>query len=96
MKVPKQLPHKQDDFKGYTLEELKYMRAYDLARMEIVRYRLSQSFTAIKDTAISKSGIAGKILGSLSYVEIGIAAYKIGSKVLKFFRRHRKKKAKAC
>lgn len=45
----KQLPHEKSEWNGYTLEEIRYMRAYTAARMEITRDRLQRNFGNLKD-----------------------------------------------
>lgn len=41
MSNAKQLPHNNEEWKGYTLEEIRYARAYTAARMELNRERLT-------------------------------------------------------
>ncbi len=91
MSTKKILPHEKDDWKGYTLDELRYMRAYTAARLEINRDRLNRNFAGVKSVgAFPAKGIVGKILGTLSYLDIAIMAFRIGGKVFKTVRRLRR------
>lgn len=89
----KALPHEKPEWKGYTLDEIRYMRAYTAARLEINREHLQHNFTSMKDyTPMNKSGLLGRVLGTLSYIDIALLTYRIGSRALKtlrFFRRKR-------
>lgn len=83
----KQLPHEKSEWNGYTLEELRYMRAYTAARIEITRDRLQRNFGKLKDYGpVSKTGLLGKVLGTLSYIDIAIITYRIGSRALRTMR----------
>lgn len=83
----KQLPHEKSEWNGYTLEELRYMRAYTAARIEISRDRLQRNFVNLKDYGpVSKTGLLGKVLGTLSYIDIAIITYRIGSRALRTMR----------
>lgn len=91
MSTKKILPHEKDDWKGYTLDELRYMRAYTAARLEINRDRLNRNFAGVKSVGtFPAKGIVGKILGTLSYLDIAIMAFRIGGKVFKTVRRLRR------
>ena len=87
----KQLPHEKENWEGYTLEQLRYMRAYTAARLEINKDRLRQNFSQVKSLpALRASGILGKVLNSISYIDLAMLAFKIGSKAfktVKWFRR---------
>lgn len=83
----KELPHEKPEWSGYTLEELRYMRAYTVARLEINRDRLQRNFAGLKDAApVSKSGMLGKLLGTLSYIDIALLTFRVGSKAFKVAR----------
>ena len=87
MSATKILPHEKPEWKGYTLEELRYMRAYTAARLEINRDRLQRNLVTLKNAGpVSKSGIFGKILGTLSYLDIALVTFRIGSKALRAMR----------
>lgn len=83
----KELTHHKSSWSGYTLDEMRYMRAYTVARLEINRERLQQNLAGLKSFAPgSKSGIVGKILGTLSYLDIAMITFRIGSKALRAVR----------
>lgn len=88
----KKYPHESENWNGYTLEELRYLRAYTAARIEINKERIRQSFSSAQTVPMLRAeGIMGKVIGSLSYVDLAVMAYKIGSRVFKTIRRFRRK-----
>lgn len=86
-------PHKDPAWKGYTIDELRYQRAYTAARIEIARHGLQRSVADMM-TATSQSatptGILGKIFNSLSYIDIGIIAFKTGRKLFNAIKKLRR------
>lgn len=73
--------------RGLGFDELRYRRAFALARYEMAKLRFLEDIEAAKNQmpgAISGKGIFGKILGSLSYVDYALIAYRIYSKIRKF------------
>lgn len=74
----RQTPHQKADFQGYTLEELRYQRAFTAARMEINRDHFRQTINAMTNTvrAWAPSGLIGSLLGKMSYFDMGMLAYK--------------------
>lgn len=77
---------------GYNLDELRFQRAYALARYEMAKARLVEDISAVKEKMplTSGHGIAGKILGSLNYLDYALIAFRVFSKIRGF----RKKKKK--
>ena len=87
MSTPKELPHEKEAWNGYTLDELRYMRAYTAARPEINRDRLRRNFGNVKKLGpASSTGLLGKVLGTLSYLDIALVTFRIGSKAFKAMR----------
>ena len=92
MSTPKQLPHEKTEWTGYTLDELRYMRAYTAARLEISRDRMKRNLAGIKNVGpVSSSSLLGKVLGTLSYLDIALVTFRIGSKAFKAMRWLRRK-----
>ncbi|MCM1354808.1 MAG: hypothetical protein NC212_00200 [Staphylococcus sp.] len=92
MSATKQLPHEKPEWTGYTLDQIRYMRAYTAARLEINRDRMQRNLANLKNAGpVSKSGILGKVLGTLSYLDIALVTFRIGSKALKAMRLFRRK-----
>jgi len=86
----KQLPHHTVEFKGYTMDELRYQRAYSAARLEINRSRLEERFTNLRKNGLKPTGTAGalgKLIGAFSYIDLALVAWKIGSQTFRIFRR---------
>lgn len=82
-KPRKPMPHEQENWTGYTLDELRYMRAYSAARIEINRERLAARVKTVEKNGLGGSprNMLGKVLGAFSYIDLGIIAWRIGSKV---------------
>ncbi len=90
MNKQKQLPHHTQEFHGYTMDELRYQRAYAAARVEINRQRLEERLHNISKGGVKNVGgtnLFGKILGAFSYLDLGVMAWKIGSQTFKVIRR---------
>lgn len=89
MSNTKPLPHHTDNWTGYTLDELRYMRAYTAARIEINSERIHQRLAQISKTGkkgFTPSGLLGRVMGALSFVDIAILAWKVSSKSFRLFR----------
>lgn len=77
----KPLPHHAEDWKGYTIDELRYMRAYTAARIEINRDRIVQRASAMKNgnfALTGRSGIVSKVVSSFGYLDMALIAWKVG------------------
>lgn len=89
MTPTKQLPHTSEEWKGYTLEEIRYARAYTAARMELNRERLATRAKDVHKNGLKpgmSKGVIGKMLGAFSYIDIALLAWRAGRKVFKVTR----------
>ncbi len=88
MKSSVAVSHSDPEWKGYDMEELRYRRAYVMARMEIEKERMSSSARSLYSSTAGQasSGIMGKLLGSLSYIDYGVLAFRLGKRVFSLFR----------
>lgn len=89
------------EFKGYTLEELRYQRAMTLLRRDfskakvvnqVQRLRGGDSGNAPKSRLGRVGTLAGKLMSGLNYIDyamMGMTLFNSGQKVYKFFRRRR-------
>lgn len=79
------------DWKGYDIDELRYQLAYTRARIEIEKERMAVTGRSIYAGGLNAkaSGIVGKILGSLNYVDYAIIAFKLIRRVYTIFHRRR-------
>lgn len=94
MAAQKQLPHSTADWQGYTLDELRYMRAYTAARIEINRERLTARMAEITDfnkKSAGAKGIVGRIIGAMSYIDMAVIVWKISSSAFRLFRSVRRR-----
>lgn len=91
---PKMLPHNTDEWKGYTIEELRYMRAYTAARIEISRDRLMSRLASAKKNGLGTPGgnsMISRLLGAIGYVDMALIGWKVFRRVFKTFRLFRRK-----
>ena len=81
-------------WKGYDIDELRYRRAYLLARCEIQKMKLAQQTEAMKQglPSFKTSGVAGRMLKGLSYMDYAYRAYRTVSQAVKIFGRFRHRK----
>ena len=84
----KQLPHSQENWQGYTMDEMMYQKAFLLARMEVSKTRLMNQAAEFKSgfPGVSSGSIWGKVLSGFSYVDYAVLAFKLGSKVVRIMR----------
>lgn len=81
------------EWKGYDIDQLRYRRAYLLARCEIEKMKLTARATAAKDgiPTLKSSGIASRMLRGLNYMDYAFLAYKVVTKIMKLTGKGRKK-----
>ncbi len=80
------------EWKGFTIDELRYRRAYLLARCELSKDQMMRAMGEAKQglpLSGASHGIMGKILGSLNYLDYALIAFRIGSKLFKLTRHRR-------
>ena len=96
-------PEKDEKFKGYSIEELRYQRALLALRKEFCKSKVMHSLAQIripkKETSSSSgflgtagkvAGIAGKIFSNLNlldYAMVGASLFGSGKKIYKLMRR---------
>lgn len=81
-----------DNWKGYTLDQLRVKRLVTIAKIDMEKMRLehlTEKYTG-NGEGEPQPGIFNKLLGALDYVDYGMLAYKLGKTVFKLFRRKRK------
>ncbi|MBO4955846.1 MAG: hypothetical protein J6C77_05535 [Muribaculaceae bacterium] len=70
--------------KGLSIDELRYRRAYALARYEMARMSIEEQFYAVRNgvgSSFTGRGIAGRLLGSLNYLDWAFLAFRVVSKI---------------
>jgi len=89
MSNAKQLPHNTEEWKGYTLEEIRYARAYTAARMELNREHLTARARDMQKNGLKpgvSKGMLGKMLGAFSYIDIALLTWRVGRKLFRVTR----------
>lgn len=87
----------ENSWRGYTLSELRYRRAYVQVKLEMAREALfSRSKSVMNNGVIPMKGVTGgimgKVMGALDYFDYAFLAYKAGSKIIHIFKALRPKK----
>lgn len=91
----------EEDFKGYTLDELRYQRALLLLKKEFLKEKALKETKVIKDhipvlngksplNSISPSGLVGRVMKGLNYADylmLGFALFNSGKKIFSLFRK---------
>lgn len=82
------------DWKGYDIDQIRYRRAYLLARCEIERMKLTARSESLKQGIpnFKTSGVASRMLKGLNYMDYAYLAYKAVSKIAKLSSKLRHKK----
>lgn len=78
------------EWKGLSIEDLRYERALNLARREIVSQQIKTLTKEVANGSAITSGnrtIISKITSSLSYIDYGILAVTLFSRIRRLFRR---------
>lgn len=90
-----------EDWKGYTIDELRYRRAYVATCSELAKERLDQSFHALRSNTLqSAASAATGVTKSLPLIGTAYTVVKWGSRAYKYFkqlrdrRKNKKKKLK--
>lgn len=73
--------------KGYTIDELRYRRAFALAKYEMAKYQTMEEVRRVSSGFSSPRGWLGRIMGAFNYVDYGILAFQIGKKIFKWRRK---------
>lgn len=97
-----QSPLKEEtDFKGYTLDELKYQRALLLLKREFLKEKALKGASQVRKriplingksplSGVSPTGLVGKVVRGLSYTDylmLGISIFSAGRKVFSLFKK---------
>ena len=92
------------EFRGYSLEELRYQRALLLLKREFLKEKAMNTIDDAKKRVpvlngksplsnISPSGIMGRVVKGLNYADylmLGFAVFNAGKKVFSLFRKRKK------
>lgn len=95
MEITKKMPHREEAWTGYTLDELKYRRAYLAARKELEKERLLHNVSQLRGAAgTTTMNVFKKVSSGIPLLNYGLLAFNIGSKAWKMIRRFRPKRKK--
>lgn len=91
-------PHRRENFRGYTIGELRQQRLLTQVRMELLKEKLVNDTMALKSTSLLPQGkkssslisLAGAGLKLFSYADLfglGFALFRSGKRIFSLFRR---------
>lgn len=84
------LPHNPGNWKGYTLEEIRYKRAVNLLKLEITRERIMSRKPGLGINNSFYSSLFLRVFKSLSLAEYALIFFKgvkQAEKIIRLFRR---------
>lgn len=93
MKTRYNIPKPEVEWEGLTLDELRYARALTRARIDISREMLAARTNAImsgRSQGTEGRTMLGRMLGALNWIDYGLIALRVGSKLTSLFGRKRK------
>lgn len=82
-----------NQWKGYTLDELRYRRALVGARIEIEKYRLNaltEQYRNMPQRLTGSGSLVGRVMGAFSYAEYAILGFRLVRRMVKLFRGRRR------
>lgn len=95
MEPLKSLPHHSENWQGYTLEDLRYRRAYIAACRELEKERLLHTFSSLRmHPATGAFNIAAKVAGRMPTLNRILFFVGIGAKLWNLIGKFRGKKKK--
>lgn len=68
---------KSPDWKGFTIDRLRYQRAYVSARLDIEKDILTKEFTGVKSRYVAKTNFASRMLNIVDIAGYVVMAFKI-------------------
>ena len=94
----------EEEFKGYTLDELRYQRALLLLKREYLKEKALKETKAVKEripvlngksplNALTPRGMVGRVMRGLNYADylmLGFSVFTAGKKVFSLFKRKKK------
>lgn len=95
---------REEEFKGYTLNELRYQRALLLLKKEFLKEKATEQLKDVREnipflnghsgiSKISSKGVLGKVMKGLSfadYLMIGFSLFNSGRRFVSLFRKKKK------
>lgn len=89
MDTVKKGPYAHPGWKGYTVDELKYRRAYIQARLEISKARILSQVSGL-DTRKRQTGVALRsmsVVNIIKYAEYGLMAFNAVKRITGLFKK---------
>lgn len=92
MKQTYKISKPEVEWEGLTLDEIRYARALTQARIDICQEMISARANAIYQGRSAGTGgktMVGRMLGALNWIDYGLIAMRLGTKLSGIFRRRR-------
>jgi len=68
-------PHKVEGWQGYSLQQLRYRRAYVIARLELEKEQLAENLRSERASLASPMGLMSGIGSAFRYINWGMLAF---------------------
>jgi len=81
--------NKNRQWKGYTLEEIRFQRVLAMMRVELVQQEMFKQVEPYTSKTRFAGAMAGRIAGALNFMDYAMIAITVGRKLYSIF--HRKK-----
>lgn len=77
---------KNNDWRGYDFDQLRYQRLLTKARLEVEKTRIAETAVAFKEgTPFMSKGLTQRILSAFTFVDYAVIATKIFRKIKPLF-----------
>ena len=97
-------PAEEENFKGYTLDELRYQRALIMLKREFLKEKAVQQTQSLRKripvingksplSGMSPQSMVGRVIRGLNYADyimLGISAFTAGKKIFSLFKKKKK------
>jgi hypothetical protein len=87
--------HETNEWRGYTIDELRYRRALNQVKTEMARERIVAGASAFTDFSanglLPRNKFWGKLLSGFSMLDYGIMAYQGAKRIVSIYRLFKRK-----
>lgn len=81
------MSEKDNAWKGYTFDELKFRRVLSLTKIELEKNAMMQKLHLVHKSNAAPTTMVGKVLGSFDYLDYGVMAFKFVKRIVRWFKK---------
>lgn len=78
---------REDEWQGYTLDQLRFRRMVAMAKAEIGKSHLEAQAKQMAGGSLMKSPMLSKLAGALSYIDYAMLAFRLGRTLFRVFKK---------